>query len=76
LNLIREKYVSDYLVKQIGELTDLEKTVLKSINNKETLSDKIDDEDNVRLTVGQHVADKVASFEEVGLLLSHSFLFC
>lgn len=62
LNLIREKYVSDYLVKQIGELTDLEKTVLNSINNKETLSDKIDDEDNVKLTVGQHVADKVASF--------------
>src|SRR5262245_60025082 len=62
LNTIREKYISDYLTKQIGDLTEVEKTVLQSINNKETLSDKIDEDDDQALNFGQKIADKVASF--------------
>jgi uncharacterized membrane protein len=62
LNGYREKAVSDYLVNEIGELTDLEKTVLSSVNNNNTLTDKIESDETQILTVGQRIADKVASF--------------
>lgn len=61
LNLIREKYITAYLTRQIGELTDLDKVVLTSITNKETLSGKMDAEEGIP-TLGQRIADKVASF--------------
>jgi uncharacterized membrane protein len=62
LDVYREKYISACMVKQIGELTDLEKTVLNSINGQTILADKLDGEDNSPLTFGQKVADKVATF--------------
>jgi uncharacterized membrane protein len=62
LNKYREKAISDYLVKEIGELTELEKTVLTSLTNNSTLTDKIDGEEKQSLTTGQRIADKVASF--------------
>lgn len=62
LNKYREKAISDYLVKEIGELTGLEKTVLTSLTNNSTLTDKIDGEEKQSLTTGQRIADKVASF--------------
>jgi uncharacterized membrane protein len=63
LNYYREKVVSEYLVKEIGELTELETTVLDSVNKNKTLTDKIDsDEGKKKLTFGQRIADKVASF--------------
>ncbi|MBN8578384.1 MAG: DUF1003 domain-containing protein [Cytophagales bacterium] len=61
LNGIRERYIADCLTRQIGELTDLEKRVLESITNKETLSDKVEDEARPT-TLGQRVADGVATF--------------
>jgi uncharacterized membrane protein len=62
LNNYREKAISDYLVKEIGELTELEKTVLTSVTNNSTLTDKIDVDEKQILTTGQRIADKVASF--------------
>lgn len=62
LNYYREKAISDYLVKEIGELSDLDKTVLSSMTDNTLLTDKLDDEDQKILTTGQMVADKVASF--------------
>lgn len=62
LNKYREKAISDYLVKEVGELSELEKTVLNSVTNNNTLTDKIDNDDRQTLTLGQRVADKVASF--------------
>jgi uncharacterized membrane protein len=62
LNNYREKAISDYLIKEIGELTELEKTVLISVTSNKTLTDKIDDEERQILTTGQRIADKVASF--------------
>ncbi len=61
LNYYREKYLANLLKDQIGELTQLERSVLASIANRETLSDKIDEKD-AKLTFGQNLADKVASF--------------
>jgi uncharacterized membrane protein len=62
LNYYRNKVVSDYLVKEIGELSELEKTVLDSVSSNKTLTDKIDSEEEKVLTVGERIADKVASF--------------
>jgi uncharacterized membrane protein len=62
LNYFKEKTISDYLVKEVGELSELEKTVLNSMNKNETLTDKIDGEEENVLTTGQRIADKVASF--------------
>ena len=62
LNNYRVKAISDYLAKEMGELTELEKTVLTSVTNNSTLTDKIDGEEKLSLTLGQRIADKVASF--------------
>ncbi|HNW91048.1 MAG TPA: DUF1003 domain-containing protein [Paludibacteraceae bacterium] len=62
LNKYREKAISDYLVKEVGELNELEKTVLTSVTNKSTLTDKIEGDEKQILTAGQLVADKVAAF--------------
>lgn len=62
LNTYREKYVESFLTKQIGQLTKLEKTVLDSLKDKTTLSDKLDAEEPQAMTYGQRIADKVADF--------------
>lgn len=63
LNTYREKYIEQFLIKQSGELNDMEKTVLSSMKGKTTLADKIEEEeDNQIVTMGQRIADKVAVF--------------
>ena len=62
LNYYREKYISDYLSKEIGELSNLEKTVITALTENTTLSNKLDDDDQTPLTTGQRIADKVATF--------------
>jgi uncharacterized membrane protein len=62
LNYYREKYISDSLTKEVGDITELEKTVLTSMADNTTLTDKIDTTDEQFLTAGQRIADKVASF--------------
>ncbi|MDP4239611.1 MAG: DUF1003 domain-containing protein [Bacteroidota bacterium] len=62
LNAYREKYVEVFLSKQIGELTSLEKTVLESLKDQTTLTDKLDGDEIQSMTYGQRIADKVASF--------------
>jgi uncharacterized membrane protein len=62
LNKYREKSISEYLTKEIGELSELEKTVLTSVTNNNTLTDKIEVEENQAVKIGQRIADKVASF--------------
>lgn len=61
MNLYREKYLQGLMEEQLGELSNLDKTVLKSINDQTLLSDD-SDEDHSGDTLGQRVADKVASF--------------
>ncbi len=62
LNSYRERAISEYLIKEVGELSELEKTVLSSITNHTTLTDKIEGEEVQAMTLGQKVADKVATF--------------
>lgn len=58
----REKAISEYLVKEVGELTELDKTVLSSVAKRNTLTDKLDGVESKQITFGQKIADKVASF--------------
>ncbi len=75
LNQFREKYTENFLTKQVGELTKLEKTVLSSLKNDTTLTDKIDGDDAQAFTFGQRVADKVASFGGSWTFIISFFIF-
>jgi uncharacterized membrane protein len=76
LNMYRQKYIGEYLLHEIGELGELEDTVLNALKNKNTLVDKIEDIDD-RITFGQRMADKVATFggSWTFILSFGSFLF-
>jgi uncharacterized membrane protein len=63
LAIFREKYMVEFLHKEMGELNSLEKKVLDSLNEKTSLTDKAEESlVTVDLTYGQRLADKVASF--------------
>lgn len=62
LNAYREKYISEYLTLQIGELTNVEKAVVTALTEKKILSEQESDDDAHDLTFGQRIADKVATF--------------
>ena len=63
LNAMRESYISNYLKAQLGDLSDLEKTVVDSITNRTTLAGKLDDDDDTtEESLGSKMADKVAEF--------------
>jgi len=61
LNVYRQRYIGEYLANEVGQLSELEDTVLNSLKNRNTLVDKIEEVD-VRPSIGQRLADKVASF--------------
>lgn len=61
LNEYREKYITDFLHRELGELSETEAKVVESLKNKTLLADDPDDDD-AKSTFGQRVADKVASF--------------
>lgn len=60
LNQYREKYIGSLLLKEENELSNLELTVLDSMKDRSNLSTVL--EDKIKLSYGQKVADKVASF--------------
>lgn len=62
LNFYREKYLSDYLTKELGELTSLKETVIDSLKKETSITDKLETEDATPLSYGQRLADHVASF--------------
>ena len=61
LHSFREKYIAEMLIKETGELSTMEQTVVDALSDNATLSDKLDDEIQ-DFTFGQKVADKVATF--------------
>lgn len=63
LNRYREKYIAQYLMNEVGELTAMEDDVLKTLQNHEILTSKMGvDLDAANFTFGQRLADKIASF--------------
>jgi uncharacterized membrane protein len=62
LDHCRAKYVEASLTKEKGELSHLDKMVLKSMRDQEILAKVPDHEFDDKLTFGQRLADKVAVF--------------
>jgi uncharacterized membrane protein len=56
------EYVESVLQSERGELSTLEQEVLKSLRDQETLSTNIDAESDKARTVGERLADRIASF--------------
>lgn len=61
LNLYREKYISNYLSVEIGELSNLENKVVDALKEDVSLVNTVEDEIGIR-TFGQKIADRVAAF--------------
>lgn len=61
MNDYREKYISEFLNKKLGNLTEVEKQVIQSVS-KNTMISKEVEEDEKEITFGQKLADKVAEF--------------
>lgn len=62
LNIFRTKYVEDALKKQKGEISAIEKHVVKGMKEHDIIAENINTAFDRQLTVGEKVADKVASF--------------
>ena len=62
VNKLRHQQIERMLTKEKGEMTDLELDVIKSIKNAEILSRNVEKDIPGRYTLGQRVADHVATF--------------
>lgn len=63
LNLYRQKYLANYLVQEVGELSSLEEDVLKTIHEEEIISSNTENAlESQGYSFGQRLADRVASF--------------
>ncbi|MFC6267225.1 DUF1003 domain-containing protein [Frigoriflavimonas asaccharolytica] len=62
LNLYRRLYLTSLITEEKGELDMIDVDVMDAINNNSILSENIQDEVEKENTVGENLADKVASF--------------
>jgi uncharacterized membrane protein len=62
LNRYRGQYVHSLLESEKGELTSLENEVLTSLRDHETLSKNVDTEFEGEWTLGERLADRIATF--------------
>lgn len=61
LNYYRQKYLADFFAKEVDEMSELEETVVTAVEGNKSLVEKIDGNEE-KLSIGQQLADKVASF--------------
>ncbi len=62
LNKYRKKYIEKIVQEELGELNSLEQEVVDSIADQEVLSHALEETSDKDLTLGQRLADKVATF--------------
>lgn len=62
LNRYRRLYLTKLVEQEKGELAKIDMDVIKAIRENSILSENIQDEIEAKLTVGQKLADKIASF--------------
>ncbi|GAB2543577.1 DUF1003 domain-containing protein [Rufibacter soli] len=62
LKKYRTAFVEDVLEEEFGQLTELEKEVVSSISQNELLSKNLETEYTEQLSLGERLADKIASF--------------
>lgn len=61
LNIYRQKYIENFMTKEMGDLDELELMVVKNITDRTTLTDKIED-DQEYITFSQGLSDSIAKF--------------
>lgn len=61
-DIYRMKYISTIIEEETGNIQELEKDVLNSINQNEIITSNINNSIKESLTLGDRVADKIASF--------------
>jgi len=62
LNIYRKKQLALLIKQENGELNSLENEVVQAVSNNRILSENIEDDIAEKTTLGQKVADKIASF--------------
>ncbi|MFZ2097898.1 MAG: DUF1003 domain-containing protein [Anaerolineales bacterium] len=62
LNNFREEYITNILETEKGELSFLEKEVMKSLKEQELLSKNVNIEFERQLTVGERISDRLTTF--------------
>jgi uncharacterized membrane protein len=62
LGAFRRDYVKGALEDEIGELTALDHEVIESLRQHEVLSENIEKQFERKLTLGEHLSDKIAEF--------------
>jgi uncharacterized membrane protein len=62
LNQLRTDYIRQQMQKDLGELDGLEQEVVESLQNRELLSENINEEYEQHLSIGNRIADRVAEF--------------
>jgi uncharacterized membrane protein len=62
LNQYRRLYLSHLMEMERGELALLDRDVLKAIRENSVLTEKIEEDSVVELTLGERMADRIASF--------------
>lgn len=62
LNRYRRLYLTSLIIQEHGELAIIDRDVMDAIKNNSILSENIQDEIDSELTLGQKIADRVASF--------------
>lgn len=62
LNTFRSDFLAQTMRQQVGELDELSRTVLESLRDRTLLADKLEEGPEEPLTLGQQLADRVASF--------------
>jgi uncharacterized membrane protein len=62
LAMYREQYITEVLSKQIGQIGEVQRTVIDAMENETLLSEKLARGDDAELTSAQRLADRVASF--------------
>lgn len=62
LNEFRRKYIEQLLQEELGELTEVENSVIKAVGHKTILASSLQLKKDKKLTAGEKLADQVASF--------------
>jgi uncharacterized membrane protein len=62
LNNYRRHYLTSLIEEEKGEMDVIDKDVMNAIKNNSVLSENIEDEIEGKLTLGQRMADRIASF--------------
>jgi len=62
LNQYRRLYLTSLITQEKGEMAELDKDVMAAIKNNSILSENIQDDIEADLTIGQRLADKIATF--------------